>query len=173
MSDAMKGSRAPVPAGHPWYKCALPHATFCVADVHFYNIYRRNNGYRNKKSWEKLRNILEKLGTAWQSEIFLSIGVVLLAQRHKCRRRQSDDETSAYKQISIPVCISQSASVIMLQRSNVITLQRSDIIMFQCPNVTTLWCANITTSWRYNIPTLQRANISTLQQPVMTVDQCR
>lgn len=157
MSDAMKGSRAPVPAGHPWYKCALPHATFCVADVHFYNIYRRNNGYRNKKSWEKLRNILEKLGTAWQSEIFLSIEVVLLAQRHKCRRRESDDETSAYRQISIPVCMSQSANVIALQHRNVITFQ----------------CYNVQTFQRPNVPTLWRYNISTLQQPVMTVDQCR
>lgn len=141
MSDAMKGSRAPVLAGHPWYKCALLPATFCVTYVHFYNIYRRNNGYRNKKvgkSWEKLRNILEKLGTAWQSEIFLSIGVVLLAQRHKCRRRQSDDETSAYRQISIPVCISQSASVIMLQHSNVTMFQHHNVPTFQRCNIR-LW----------------------------------
>ena len=140
MSDAMKGSRAPVLAGHPWYKCALLPATFCVTYVHFYNIYRRNNGYRNKKvgkSWEKLRNILEKLGTAWQSEIFLSIGVVLLAQRHKCWRRQSDDETSAYRQISIPVCMSQSANVIALQHRNVITFQCYNIIMYQRYDVTT------------------------------------
>jgi len=141
MSDAMKGSRAPVLAGHPWYKCALLPATFCVTYVHFYNIYRRNNGYRNKKvgkSWEKLRNILEKLGTAWQSEIFLSIGVVLLAQRHKCWRRQSDDETSAYRQISIPVCISQSASVIMLQHSNVTMFQHHNVPTFQRCNIR-LW----------------------------------
>jgi len=141
MSDAMKGSRAPVLAGHPWYKCALLPATFCVTYVHFYNIYRRNNGYRNKKvgkSWEKLRNILEKLGTAWQSEIFLSIGVVLLAQRHKCWRRQSDDETSAYRQISIPVCISQSASVIMLQHSNVTMFQHHNVPTFQRRNIR-LW----------------------------------
>ena len=141
MSDAMKGSRAPVLAGHPWYKCALLPATFCVTYVHFYNIYRRNNGYRNKKvgkSWEKLRNILEKLGTAWQSEIFLSIGVVLLAQRHKFWRRQSDDETSAYRQISIPVCISQSASVIMLQHSNVTMFQHHNVPTFQRCNIR-LW----------------------------------
>ena len=141
MSDAMKESRAPVLAGHPWYKCALLPATFCVTYVHFYNIYRRNNGYRNKKvgkSWEKLRNILEKLGTAWQSEIFLSIGVVLLAQRHKCWRRQSDDETSAYRQISIPVCISQSASVIMLQHSNVTMFQHHNVPTFQRCNIR-LW----------------------------------
>lgn len=138
MSDAMKGSRAPVLAGHPWYKCALLPATFCVAYVHFYNIYRRNNGYRNKKSWEKLRNILEKLVTTWQSEFFLSIGVVLLAQRHKCRRRQSDDETSAYRQISIPVCISQSASVIMLQHSNVTMFQHHNVPTFQRCNIR-LW----------------------------------
>lgn len=162
MFDAMKGSRAPVLAGHPWYKCALPPATFCVAYVHFYNIYRSNNGYRNKKSWEKLRNILEKLGTAWQSEIFLSIGAVLLAQRHKCRRRQSDDETSTYRQISIPVCISQSASVIMLQHSNVITLQRSNIIMFQHYNVTMSQCYNVPTLQRHNITTLWWTNITTL-----------
>ena len=156
MSDAMKGSRAPVLAGHPWYKCALPHATFCVADVHFYNIYRRNNGYRNKKSWEKLGNILEKLGTAWQSEIFLSIEVVLLAQRHKCRRRQSDDETSTYRQISIPVCMSQSANVIMLQHRNV--------IMYRHYNVLTLQHSNAATWQRYNVPTLQRPNFTTLQR---------
>lgn len=47
-----------------------------------------------KISWAMLGNIMERLGNSWKSENFITTGMVILAQRHRCRYRHTDVETS-------------------------------------------------------------------------------
>ena len=47
-----------------------------------------------KISWAMLGNIMERLGNGWKSENFIITGMVILAQRHRCRYRHTDVETS-------------------------------------------------------------------------------
>lgn len=78
-----------------------------------------------------LGNFAERLGSAWQSEIFPDTAVVLLAQRLKCRRRQYRD-SRAFRQMTVQrfnqmfvgvyeplcACLSNQSNVCLSIRSN-------------------------------------------------------